>query len=163
MFLVNSRLGQFSVACSSSGVNPSPEQAPLLPKLRGNFAEFLFHGYLEHLRLFASSTCVGLRYGRHKNSLRGFSWQSIRRVGLPQAARFLKSLGQYAADLPTAHPTLPNNHIQQIAPPISCVPPSVITRLYRSGNIDPVPIDYAFRPRLRSRLTLSRLALLRKS
>ena len=38
--------------------------APLLPKLRGHFAEFLFHGSLEHLRLLASPTCVGLRYGR---------------------------------------------------------------------------------------------------
>ena len=38
--------------------------APLLPKLRGHFAEFLLHGSLEHLRLLASPTCVGLRYGR---------------------------------------------------------------------------------------------------
>ena len=38
--------------------------APLLPKLRGHFAEFLFHGSLEHLRLLASPTCVGLRYGQ---------------------------------------------------------------------------------------------------
>jgi hypothetical protein len=39
-------------------------RAPLLPKLRGHFAEFLLHGSLEHLRLLASPTCVGLRYGR---------------------------------------------------------------------------------------------------
>ena len=31
----------------------------------------------------------------------------------------------------------------------------------RLGNIHPIPIDYAFRPRLRSRLTLRRLALRR--
>ena len=163
MFLVNSRLHQFSVAHSSSGVNPSPERAPLIPKLRGHFAEFLFHGYLEHLRLLASSTCVGLRYGRHKNSLRGFSWQIFRRVGLLQAARFLRNLGQYTADLPTVNPTFPNSHFHPAALPSSCVPPSVVTLLYRSGNVDPVPIDYAVRPRLRGRLTLSRLALLRKS
>ena len=30
------------------------------------------------------------------------------------------------------------------------------------GNINPLAIDYAFRPRLRSRLTLSRRTLLRK-
>ena len=42
--------------------------APLLPKLRGHFAEFLFHGSLEHLRLLASPTCVGLRYGRSLHS-----------------------------------------------------------------------------------------------
>ena len=37
---------------------------------------------------------------------------------------------------------------------------SVTTR--EPGNINPVPIDYAFRPRLRGRLTLRRLALRRK-
>jgi hypothetical protein len=37
--------------------------APLIPKLRGNFAEFLDRESLEHLRLLASPTCVGLRYG----------------------------------------------------------------------------------------------------
>ena len=43
------------------------ERAPLLPKLRGHFAEFLLHGSLEHLRLLASPTCVRLRYGRKMN------------------------------------------------------------------------------------------------
>jgi hypothetical protein len=38
-------------------------EAPLLPKLRGHFAEFLLHRSLAHLRLLASPTCVGLRYG----------------------------------------------------------------------------------------------------
>ena len=38
--------------------------ALLIPKLRSHFAEFLFHRSLEHLRLLASPTCVGLRYGQ---------------------------------------------------------------------------------------------------
>ena len=42
--------------------------APLLPKLRGHVAEFLLHGSLEHLRLLASPTCVGLRYGQSLHS-----------------------------------------------------------------------------------------------
>src|SRR5438445_132039 len=42
---------------------PHLRPAPLLPKLRGNFAEFLLRKSLEHLRLLASPTCVGLRYG----------------------------------------------------------------------------------------------------
>jgi hypothetical protein len=46
-------------------------KAPLLPKLRGHFAEFLLHDSLEHLRLLASPTCVGLRYGRKKHSRTG--------------------------------------------------------------------------------------------
>ena len=37
--------------------------APLLPKLRGQFAEFLNNISLVRLRLFASPTCVGLQYG----------------------------------------------------------------------------------------------------
>ena len=37
--------------------------APLLPKLRGHFAEFLNNSSLAHLRILSSSTCVGLRYG----------------------------------------------------------------------------------------------------
>ena len=40
--------------------------ALLIPKLRSHFAEFLFHRSLEHLRLLASPTCVGLRYGRNR-------------------------------------------------------------------------------------------------
>ena len=38
--------------------------APLLPKLRGHFAEFLGNASSVGLRILSSSTCVGLRYGR---------------------------------------------------------------------------------------------------
>ena len=38
--------------------------APLLPKLRGHFAEFLNNSSLAGLRILSSPTCVGLRYGR---------------------------------------------------------------------------------------------------
>jgi hypothetical protein len=47
-----------------SARDPHLRPAPLLPKLRGHVAEFLLHGSLEHLRLLASPTCVGLRYGQ---------------------------------------------------------------------------------------------------
>ncbi len=43
-------------------------QAPLLPKLRGQYAEFLNNPSPVGLRILSSSTCVGLRYGHH-NSL----------------------------------------------------------------------------------------------
>jgi hypothetical protein len=45
-----------------------PRQASLLPKLRDHYAEFLDHVSLVHLRLLASPTCVGLRYGRRMHS-----------------------------------------------------------------------------------------------
>ena len=38
--------------------------APLIPKLRGQYAEFLNNPSPESLRILSSSTCVGLRYGR---------------------------------------------------------------------------------------------------
>ena len=47
-------------------------QAPLLPKLRGHFAEFLGNTSSAGLRILSSSTCVGLRYGYLKNNS-GFS------------------------------------------------------------------------------------------
>ena len=34
-------------------------RSPLLPKLRGHFAEFLNHSSLAHLRIFSLTTCVG--------------------------------------------------------------------------------------------------------
>ena len=73
MFLVNSRSGLFTAATSPSPrvVVPVPV-APLIPKLRGHFAEFLCHGSLEHLRILSSPTCVGLRYGHVKLYLEVF-------------------------------------------------------------------------------------------
>ena len=71
-------------------------QAPLLPKLRGHFAEFLNNASPAGLRILSSSTCVGLRYGYRINNS-GFSWQpahllryfcSLRITPLPYAAVF---------------------------------------------------------------------------
>ena len=82
VFLLNSRLSLFSATTFV---------APLLPKLRGHFAEFLnntspvgklrghFAEFLNNtspvgLWIFSSSTCVGLRYG-YVSRYSGFSWQ----------------------------------------------------------------------------------------
>ena len=43
-------------------------QAPLIPKLRGHFAEFLNNPSPVGLRILSSSTCVGLRYGHLANT-----------------------------------------------------------------------------------------------
>jgi hypothetical protein len=45
----------------------SPSRVPLLPKLRGHFAEFLSHVSLDRLGILFPPTCVGLRYG-HRSS-----------------------------------------------------------------------------------------------
>jgi hypothetical protein len=72
--LVNSRLNLVTAALSGSlrkGVHPTG--APLLPKLRGDFAEFLNEGYLDHLGILCLSTCVGFGTGTHTLP-RGFTW-----------------------------------------------------------------------------------------
>ena len=60
------------ILCGRLGLTPAKgaqlPPAPLLPKLRGHFAEFLLHSSLEHLRLLASPTCVRLRYGHRMSS-----------------------------------------------------------------------------------------------
>jgi len=48
-------------------------EAPLLPKLRGQFAEFLNGGSLARLSILSQPTCVSLRYGHPSTSPRGFS------------------------------------------------------------------------------------------
>ena len=73
MFLVNSRLGLFTAAPSGFGREGlHPTGAPLIPKLRGNFAEFLNEGYLDHLSILYLPTCVGFGTGT-RNLPRGFS------------------------------------------------------------------------------------------
>jgi len=67
VFLVNRRLGLVTAAPSRSWGKPiHATGAPLLPKLRGQFAEFLDGGSLVHLGLLDQPTCVGLRYGREQ-------------------------------------------------------------------------------------------------
>ncbi len=73
MFLVNSRLGLVTAAPSGSGREVLHlTGAPLIPKLRGKFAEFLNQSYLARLGILYLSTCVGLGYGHHANSLEAF-------------------------------------------------------------------------------------------
>ena len=52
-----------------------PTWVLLLPKLRRHFAEFLNHSSPDRLGILYPPTCVGLGYGRHTNSLLGFSRQ----------------------------------------------------------------------------------------
>ena len=137
-----------------------PTGAPLLPKLRGNFAEFLNEGYLDHLSILYLPTCVGFGTGTRVLP-RSFSrrygvWDSPAHEPAGIAPRV-----NAAPDLPRATPTcLPQDDhrlgfLSLPRPPIG----QLTATWYR--NINLLSIDYAFRPRLRSRLTLSRRTLLR--
>ena len=163
-------------------------QVPLIPKLRGYFAEFLHHDSLDRLGILYLSTCVGLGYGRLTTRSRRFSRQHrithFRSQRLPR--RHVS--GSPGADLPAPDPThLARDYHRPgwatfLRPSAACliqvwVTDSVGLRpksssnlaclallasagslFRRYGNINPLSIDYACRPRLRSRLTQGRLA-----
>ena len=79
-----------------------PTGAPLLPKLRGDFAEFLSKGSPARLRLLASPTCVGFSTGT-ASLASGFS----RQCGCGHFGTEFPSpspLGPRLADFPTRHP-----------------------------------------------------------
>ena len=110
MFLLNSCLSLFSAASF---------EAPLLPKLRGHFAEFLNNASSVGLRILSSSTCVGLRYGYSINNS-GFSWH--RAHGLLYFSSIRVTSSDCVADLPTT--LLPRLHrLSLFRLPLSpCVP-----------------------------------------
>ena len=93
--------------------------APLLPKLRGHFAEFLNNASPAGLRILSSSTCVGLRYG-HTSHNSGFSWQPESHTSLLLSLRFTDS--GCMADLPaTPLPRLPRSFHSRVVLSF-CVP-----------------------------------------
>jgi hypothetical protein len=161
VFLVNSRLGRFTAAPSGfSREGLHPTGAPLLPKLRGHFAEFLNEGSSDRLGILYLPTCVGFGTGT-SHLPRRFS----RRHGFEDFAPFearhpVSDLNGRRIFLPTVLRGYPRTTIawDPLAYP---VPPSVIAVGTWYRNINLLSIAYALRPRLRSRLTLSRLALLR--
>ena len=189
------------------GPSPQPARglrgrAPLLPKLRGQFAEFLHHGSLARLGILCRTTCVGLGYGRPAPSRRGFSRHLRITLLSPAAPR----RGHHHASPPPPRwggqapgfawgPGCALERAKPSGPPgYHCASP-LLTRLPTStedpqttghrppgtpegdprtvswpaawvstrasawsvqgryGNINPSSIDYACRPRLRSRLT----------
>ena len=186
MFLVNSRFPLVSAAPIPSGQHVSIKVgAPLLPKLRGHFAEFLNHNSLDRLSILYLITCVGLGYGRLKPRVDaflgsigsptfhprhvsawmsdGFAYRSAYTLapGLPSPglgylpashllSRSLHQMGSHAA--PRRSPK-GRSRLGMLS-----TPGFVWAVLRRYGNINPLSIDYACRPRLRSRLTQGRLA-----
>ena len=128
--------------------------APLLPKLRGHFAEFLNNASSVGLRILSSSTCVGLRYGYYINNS-GFSWHKA------HVLRYLTSLRITSLDYMTVLPVILLLRLHRFSHSrltlSSCVPTVL---LYSStGILNLLSIDYGFRPRLRPRLTQGRSAL----
>ena len=156
MFLLNSRNAHFSAA--SSDLHPS--EAPLFPKLRGYVAEFLTNCSHERLRIFISSTCVGLRYGSHMFSLEDFLG-SVESAAFPHTGLSYTSLLRPDGFAYRIQLTCNYRYSHRAACLSFCVTPSS-NEHWEERNINRLSIDYAFRPRLRDRLTLSGLTFLRK-
>ena len=104
-------------------------EAPLLPKLRGHFAEFLDNASPAGLGILSLSTCVGLRYGCCMNNS-GFS-----RHGYCMLRYFL-SLRFTPSGWSTAFPLLPLLRLHRSFPSRHMLPPCVPTVLsYTSAGI----------------------------
>ena len=101
-------------------------RAPLLPKLRGHFAEFLGNASSVGLGILSLSTCVGLGYGPAA-LYSGFSGQPLRRLRY-SILRSASRLRLRAGDLPPArllrlHRAFHSRHL-----PCACVPTFLMPR-----------------------------------
>src|ERR671934_1803425 len=77
-------------------------------------------------------------------------------------ASWHRTSGYAVPDFPGTTPTCLPQDDHRLGSPSRPRPPFGQTEATWYGNINPLAIGYAFRPRLRTRLTLSRRTLLRK-
>ena len=106
--------------------------APLLPKLRGQFAEFLNNPSPVGLRILSSSTCVGLRYGH---------------LSIPQSFSRLRASPTSLLHFAPLRPGQPT-------PGFGYLKVSLWLKFRWLRNFYRMCIAYASRPELSSRLTL---------
>lgn len=153
MFLVNSRLALVCATSSCSTRTGFTLARYSFSRSYGVNLPSSLTRVTSRLRMLSSPTCVGFGYGFLTHSLRGFSWQHgiihFRAIAPPSPLSVNRS-----ADLPT-------NPTYWLAPALPTAgwttllrPPIAQTRMKKYGNINPLSIAYAFRPRLRGRLTL---------
>ena len=115
--------------------------APLLPKVRGQFAEFLDQGSLVRFGLLDLPTCVGIRYGQYGSPQHAFRARSGPR-NLPHHLRGAART-RFSAFPPTS---LNGPRLAAPDPARDRVASSIV---YWCRNLNLLSIAYAFRPRLR--------------
>ena len=161
MFLVNSRLGRFTAAPSSSARMGFTLPGRPFSRSYGTILPSSLTRVLPIALVFSTCLPVSVLVRARATSLDDFlggmaSGTSLRRRSSASRLR----LNGRRIYLPAALRGYPWTTIARdsLAYP---VPPLVIAVATWYRNINLLSIAYAFRPRLRSRLTLSRLALLR--
>src|SRR4051812_41749434 len=112
-------------------------QASLLPKLRDHYAEFLDHVSLVHLRLLASPTCVGFRYGHPAAPPSAFLARRLNRTrvgrSLPLASGLRMLTHPYTLTRPSTKPLLRRFGV-----------PDGFDTARRGRNVNRLSIGYAF-------------------
>ena len=161
MFLVNSRLGRFTAATSSFN-SRRVITLPWRPFSRsyGAILPSSFSRVLPIALVFSTCPPVSVLVRARAFSLEAFLGGMASRTRR-LIASWHRTSGYAAPHFTGATPTClpPDDHRRS---PLSLPrPPIGQTIPTWHGNINPLAIDYAFRPRLRSRLTLSRRTLLR--
>ena len=116
-----------------------------------HFAEFLYMNSLVRLRILSSPTCVGLWYGSMQPVLRGY-FRARRLHALPPPVGGLAHRSSQGPDLP--EPLIASRLRPGLPSPGRASPyASPLRNCIKCGNVDPLPIGYDLRPRLRGRLT----------
>ena len=105
-----------------------------------------------------------MRYGYLPGSLEGVSWQH----SVSQSSLAVASESHNLSKLPRriylpGPPTGLDHHFRSVADLAFCVPPLLERQTDSTGILNLLPIAYAFRPRLRGRLTLGGRTFPRKS
>ena len=158
--MVNSRLGQFSVAGPGSGGKPLHLARHPFSRSYGAILPSSLTMVLPIALVCSThppvSVCGTGPYGLP----RGFSWKH----GLTDFAQSLRPAPQPSrgARFTTPQPTCHRGDVQNPVQLPFSVAPSVLAPVRGCRNVHLLCIGYAFRPRLSSRLTLGGLALPRK-
>ena len=128
----------------------------LLPRLRMLFAEFLNVDSSVRLRILSSPTCVGLWYGPSTPCLRScFPALRLRALRSPVGSLALAARLRPRICLRASS----GRRLDRIPFTGRASPYASLHRnVERCGNVDPLPVGYGLRPRLRGRLTLGQIA-----
>ena len=158
MFLVNSRLGRFTAAISGS----NPQGVITLPwrpfsRSYGAILPSSFSRVLPIALVFSTCTPVSVLVRARPTSLDAFLGGMASRTSALAASVSCLRLDERRIFLSLALRSYPRSTIAWV-PLAYPVPPLVIAVGTWYRNINLLSIAYACRPRLRSRLTLSRLA-----